>query len=47
VRRAGTPRGAHDLVVAAAAAATGRTVVTSDATGFEHLPDVAVLDLPR
>jgi tRNA(fMet)-specific endonuclease VapC len=47
VRRIGKPRGAHDLIVAATAAATGRTVVSSDAAGFEHFPDVAVLDSPR
>jgi tRNA(fMet)-specific endonuclease VapC len=44
VRRTGKPRGAHDLIIAATAAATGRTVVTSDASGFDQLPDVAMLD---
>jgi tRNA(fMet)-specific endonuclease VapC len=46
VRRTGRPRprGAHDLIIAATAAATGRTVVTSDANGFDQLPDVAMLD---
>ncbi len=47
VRRMGTPRGAHDLIIAATAAATSRTVVTSDAGGFHRLPDVAVLEAPR
>jgi tRNA(fMet)-specific endonuclease VapC len=47
VRRTGKPRGAHDLIVAATAAATGRTVVSSDASGFDQLPDVAVLDPAR
>jgi tRNA(fMet)-specific endonuclease VapC len=47
VRRAGRPRGAHDLIIAATAAATGRTVVSSDAGGFDQLPDVAVLDPAR
>ncbi len=47
VRRTGKPRGAHDLIIAATAAATARTVVSSDATGFEHLPDVAILDASR
>ena len=47
VRRTGKPRGAHDLIIAATAAATGRAVVTSDAAGFDQLPDVAVLDSPR
>ncbi len=40
VRRQGVPRGAHDLVIAATARATGRTVVTADATAFEDLPGV-------
>ena len=43
VRRQGRPRGAHDLLIAATAAATGRTVVTADARAFEDLPGVAVL----
>lgn len=47
VRRTGKPRGAHDLIVAATAAATGRTVVSSDGSGFDQLPDVAVLDPAR
>lgn len=42
VRRAGTPRGAHDLIIAATAAAHGRIVVTADAAGFDNLPDVVV-----
>lgn len=42
VRRQGRPRGAHDLMIAATARATGRIVVTTDASGFPHLPDVAV-----
>ena len=42
VRRTGRPRGAHDLIIAATACATGRTVVTSDQTGFDDLPDVVV-----
>jgi tRNA(fMet)-specific endonuclease VapC len=47
VRRVGKPRGAHGLIIAATAAATARIVVSSDATGFEHLPDVAVLGSTR
>jgi tRNA(fMet)-specific endonuclease VapC len=47
VRRTGKPRGAHDLIIAATAAASGRTVITSDAAGFDQLPDVALLDPPR
>ena len=39
-RRTGRPRGAHDLQIAAAARATGRTVVTTDRGGFDGLPGV-------
>lgn len=42
VRRSGRPRGAHDLIIAATAAARGRTVVSEDASAFRDLPDVAV-----
>ena len=42
VRRAGRPRAVHDLIVAATALATSRTVVTSDRTGFDDLPGVVV-----
>ena len=42
VRASGRPRGAHDLIIAATARATGRTVVTTDQTGFDDLPGVAV-----
>jgi tRNA(fMet)-specific endonuclease VapC len=42
VRQRGTPRGAHDLIIAATARATARTVVTSDRTGFLDLPGVAI-----
>jgi predicted nucleic acid-binding protein len=42
VRKRGTPRRAHDLIIAATARATGRTVVTADRTGFVDLPGVAV-----
>jgi tRNA(fMet)-specific endonuclease VapC len=42
VRKSGRPRGAHDLVIAATARATGRTVVTADQTGFDGLPGVAL-----
>lgn len=42
VRRAGRSRGAHDLIIAATALATGRTVVTADLTGFDALPGVVV-----
>jgi tRNA(fMet)-specific endonuclease VapC len=42
VRRAGRPRGAHDLIIAATALATARTVVSADLTGFDDLPGVVV-----
>jgi predicted nucleic acid-binding protein len=41
VRRRGTPRGAHDLIIAAHAAETGRTIVSRDASArFGDLPGV-------
>lgn len=42
VRRQGTPRGAHDLLIAATATASRRTVVSADATAFANLPDLEV-----
>lgn len=39
-KRVGRARGAHDLIIAATAVTTKRTVVTTDAAGFEDLPDV-------
>lgn len=42
VRKTGRPRGAHDLIIAATALATGRVVVTSDRTGFDDLPGVPI-----
>ena len=42
VRRTGTPRGAHDLIIAATARARERQVVSMDQKGFAELPDVAV-----
>ena len=45
VRRSGTPRGAHDLIIAAHAAETGRTILTRDARArFADLPGVSALD---
>jgi predicted nucleic acid-binding protein len=45
VRTSGTPRGAHDLVIAAHAAETGRLVLTRDAKArFGDLPGVTALD---
>jgi tRNA(fMet)-specific endonuclease VapC len=40
VRRAGQRRGAHDLVIAATAAARQRLVVTADPRAFDGLPGV-------
>ena len=40
--RAGTHRGAHDLLIAATAAARGREVVTADPRSFLNLPGVRV-----
>jgi tRNA(fMet)-specific endonuclease VapC len=42
VRRQGTPRGAHDLLIAATAMASRRAVVTADATAFANLPQLEV-----
>lgn len=47
VRREGKPRGAHDLIIAATAVATARTVVTRDAkAAFASLPGVNTLGWP-
>lgn len=41
VYRSGTTRSAHDLIIAATALASGRTVLTTDArAGFDQLPGV-------
>ena len=46
VRRSGTPRGAHDLIIAAHAAETGRTVVSRDVKArFNDLPGITAIDL--
>lgn len=42
VRRAGAPRGARDLIIAATARAQGRQVVSSDQGAFVGLPDVSI-----
>jgi tRNA(fMet)-specific endonuclease VapC len=42
VRRAGTPRGAHDLIIAATARAQERHVVSSDKGAFAELPGVSI-----
>jgi tRNA(fMet)-specific endonuclease VapC len=44
VRRTGRPRGAHDLIIAATAAAGGRTVVSADRRAFDELPGVISID---
>ncbi len=46
VRRSGRPPGAHDLIIAATALATRRTVVTYDQGGFIDLPGLDVRRLP-
>ena len=45
VRRSGSPRGAHDLIIAAHAAETGRTILSRDAKArFGTLPGVTAID---
>ncbi len=45
VRRSGTPRAAHDLIIAAHGAETGRIILTHDAKArFSELPGVSALD---
>jgi tRNA(fMet)-specific endonuclease VapC len=46
VHAEGRPRGSHDLLIAATARRTGRTVVTADPSGFADLPQVDVRVLP-
>jgi len=47
VRRTGAPRGAHDLIIAAHAAETGRTVLTGDLKArFAGLPGILAIDTP-
>ncbi|MDQ0789403.1 hypothetical protein [Streptomyces sp. B3I8] len=40
MRGEGSPRGAHDLIIAATAAATARTLLTTDTAAFDALPGV-------
>lgn len=48
VRRTGSLRGAHDLIIAATARATSRTLVTTDAkASFDELPDLEVQFVDR
>lgn len=42
VRLTGTPRGAHDLIIAATARAQDRQVVSSDQRAFAELPGVSI-----
>ena len=45
VRKSGTPRGAHDLIIAAHAAESGRLVLTRDAKArFGGMPGVTAVD---
>lgn len=45
VRRTGTPRGAHDLIIAAHAAESSRTLLTRDVQArFGGLPGVLAID---
>lgn len=46
VRRAGAPRGAHDLIIAATARARERQVVSADQRAFAELPGVSVAGGP-
>lgn len=43
VRRQGRPRAAHDLIIAATASSSGRSLVTADQTAFVDLPGIATI----
>lgn len=46
VHRTGTPRGAHDLIIAATAVATSRTLMTTDRSArFSALPGLSVVEI--
>ena len=46
VRRSGSPRGAHDLIIAAHAAETGRIILSRDAKArFGELPGVSAINV--
>jgi tRNA(fMet)-specific endonuclease VapC len=48
VRTTSQPRGAHDLIIAATALATGRILLTTDSRArFDELPDVQARVLPN
>jgi tRNA(fMet)-specific endonuclease VapC len=40
VRQQGRPRGAHDLIIAATALSSNRSVITADRAAFNELPGV-------
>jgi tRNA(fMet)-specific endonuclease VapC len=42
VRKAGRPRGAHDLIIAATARVSNRAILSADQTAFEGLPGITV-----
>lgn len=46
-RRTGSPRGAHDLIIAATARAREREVLSTDKEGFAGLPDVTLRHTPQ
>jgi tRNA(fMet)-specific endonuclease VapC len=43
VRRQGRPRGAHDLIIAATAMSSNRSLVTADQTAFVDLPGIVII----
>jgi len=43
VRRQGRPRGAHDLIIAATALSSSRSLVTADQTAFLNLPGIVTI----
>jgi tRNA(fMet)-specific endonuclease VapC len=43
VRRQGRPRGAHDLIMAATALSSGRSLVTAHETAFVDLPGIVTV----
>ena len=43
VRRQGRPRGAHDLIIAATALSSNRSLVSADVTAFVDLPGVVTI----
>lgn len=45
--RFGTPRGAHDLIIAATARARNRVVLSSDSSAFADLPGVVARGTDR